>query len=232
MILRPALLSAVLLAATLLTSCGSYTDVYDTWANPTYVGHKWNKLVVVAMAKDPLNKVKVESEVAKALKAKGIDAVSVSTILSIESYDANSDGVIDDPNAIAKLVQKIKSEGVDGAIMITLKGVDKKETYVPPTATTVPAGGYYGGYYGGAGGYPYYNHYYTSYQTVYSPGYTTTSTSIVLETKLFDLKDEKSDACWIGRSSTAEPSSVTDLANTYSYAIVAKMSSDGVLNKK
>ncbi len=232
MIMRSTLLSAFLLASVLLTSCGSYTDVYDTWANPNYVGHKWNKLVVVAMAKDPLNKVKVESEVVKALKGKGIDAVAISTIVSIESYDANSDGVIDDPNAISKLVQKIKSDGVDGAIMISLKGIDKKETYVPPTATTVPAGGYYGGYYGGAGGYPYYNHYYTSYQTVYSPGYTTTSTSIVLETKLFDLTDEKAEACWIGRSSTAEPSSVTDLAQTFSSAVVYKMSSDGVLNKK
>ncbi|MBS1560587.1 MAG: hypothetical protein JSS89_03185 [Bacteroidetes bacterium] len=231
MIMRSTLLSAFLLASVLLASCGSYTDVYDTWANPNYVGHKWNKLVVVAMAKDPLNKVKVESEVVKALKGKGIDAVSISTIVSIESYDANSDGVIDDPNAISKLVQKIKSDGVDGAIMITLKGIDKKETYNPPTATTVPVGGYYGGYYG-AGGYPYYNHYYASYQTVYTPGSTTTTTSIVLETKLYDLTDEKADACWIGRSSTTDPTSVTDLAQTFSSALVYKMSSDGVLNKK
>jgi len=229
MILRPSLLSAFLLTSVILSSCGPYTDVYDTWANPAYVGHKWSKLVVVAMSKDELNKVKVESEVVKALKEKGIEAVAISTILSIESYDANSDGVIDDPNAISKLIQKIRMDGVDGAIMITLKGIDKKESYVPPTATTVPAGGYYGGYYGGAGGYPYYNHYYTSYQTVYSPGYTTTSTSIVLETKLFDLTDEKTDACWIGRSSTAEPSSITDLAQTFSAAVVGKMASDGIL---
>lgn len=227
--MRPIVLSALVLTSLFVGSCGSYTEVYDSIANPAYVGHTWKKLVVVAMAKDPLSKAKVESEVVSSLKSAGIDAEAMSSTFSIETYDANNDGKIDDPNAIATLVQKIKAGGVDGAVMISLKGIDKKETYVPPSQTTVAVGGnpYYGGYYGY--GSPYYNHYYTSYQTVYNPGYTTTTTSIILETKLFDLNDEKAEYCWFGRSSTTDPSSVTDFAKSFAPALVTKMKQDGVL---
>lgn len=128
--------------------------------------------------------------------------------------------------------QKLKileDENFDGVISMRLVSKEKETTYVPGTYT----GMYYGGFdgmYAGMYGYGFGNWYGMYSPNFYDPGYYQETTSYMVETNVFSLKQNK--LIWTG---TTESQYVTDLGQTVNaimQAVVKEMKKDGSLASK
>lgn len=92
-----------------------------------------------------------------------------------------------DRGDVERVRQVLERNGIDGAVTVSLVGVDEKQTYVPGNVSY--AGGFYG-YYGMRG-------------AVYDPGYVRTDKYAVVETNLYDVRSGK--LLWSGTSKTLNP---------------------------
>src|SRR5450759_440912 len=110
----------LILIAMLLTACAT-TQLNAVWKNPGYQTRP-AKIMVIGVARNPINRRLFEDEFVQQLKARGTEAIASYTVLSDEQQD--------DHEAIAA---KVKELGAD-AILIT-RLVSKKivQTYVPAT---------------------------------------------------------------------------------------------------
>jgi hypothetical protein len=128
--------------------------------------------------------------------------------------------------------QKLKilqDENFDGVITLRLVSKEKETTYVPGTYT----GMYYGGFdgmYTGIYGYGFGNWYGMYSPNFYDPGYYQETTSYMVETNVFSLKENK--LIWTG---TTKSDYVTDLGQTVDaimQTVVQEMRKDGSLPLK
>ena len=85
------------------------------------------------------------------------------------------------------LDDKVNASGSDTILMTRLIDIRKDTQYIPPDYVYAPPSYYYGGWHG------YYNRAY-----MVSPGYTVEYETAVLETNLYDLKNDK--LIWSARS--------------------------------
>jgi hypothetical protein len=158
----------LILVAFLFTSCGSSVTM-STWTNPKEK-EKIGNVVVWAMFDKLEYQKPVEQYSTAWLNNKGFKAMeSLNFIAPGKKYE------------LTELEKKFDSLGVDGILVITYKGTDKSETYVPPTTTVYPD--YYYNYYN------YYNWGYPMYgagaNVVTTGGYWATTSTVNLHANLF-----------------------------------------------
>lgn len=171
----------ILLAFTFifLQSCSS-TKVLDSWkAEPSVVElFKKKHVLVMARTADDAARYAFESEIADALRKRGINAT--------ESYNKAPKLHLEKEmteERLEFLKSLMDSEGLNAVVLTVIK--DKKQTVRTTSSgiyTGLSYGAYYPGYYGGF--YDYYSHPY-AYGPYYSSfgGYIPTSTSTRVETK-------------------------------------------------
>jgi hypothetical protein len=205
------LILAVLIAASafLLSSCGAPVTL-TSWKNPE------NKAQISKVAVMPLfEKIEFmkpfEQSMVAVFTGKGLKSVgSLSFLNPTIKYP------------IDEIKHRCDSLGVDAILIFTYQGMDKTESYVPPT--TYYTGGYggYGGYWGGGywGGYAggYYGGYYGG-GVATTGGYWTSSTTLNLTAKLY-VKGSK-DALWTGELTVTDPEYVDAVATTMAQDIFA-----------
>ena len=153
----------------LLYGCAP-TILKTVWVDEAYQGEQLKKVFVMGVSQKATVKRYFEDEFARALKARGTDAItSYATIPQEKMTDKDF------------ITAKIKELGADSVLVTTL--VDKKtmDTYYPPEVR------YSGPYYRG-GWYGYYSRNYSYYAT---PGYVVREPVFVLETNVYDVKAEK-----------------------------------------
>jgi hypothetical protein len=151
-----------MLIAVLITACAT-TKLTSAWKDPSYQGQP-RKIMVIGVAKKPVNRRIFEDEFVRRLKTRGTDAVA--------SYTLMPDEMQNDRTVIAA---KMKEQNDDAVLISRLASKKTVHTYVPGTASYPPS--YYGNwrdYYG-----------YGS-QAVYTPGYTAEDEYAIMETNLFD----------------------------------------------
>ena len=188
--------------AFLLTSCGAAVTL-TTWKNPESKAQVSKVAVMPLFEKIEFMKPFEQSMVA-VFNSKGLKSVGSLTFLNPS---------IKYP--IDEIKHRCDSLGVDAILIFTYQGMDKTESYIPPT--TYYTGGYggYGGYWGGGywGGYSggYYGGYYGGGVTT-TGGYWTSSTTIKLTSKLY-VKGSK-DALWTGEITVTDPEYVDQVAHT------------------
>jgi len=124
-----------------------------------------------------------------------------------------------------KVRAALVKNGYDGVLVSRLVAVDKSQTYVPPQTNFVPAGPYMGArpYYGNFGGY--YGQGYGTVQT--SPGYTVENTTVVVETILYKLPEDK--PVWTGTTRTLDPSSRPEMIQAITQLVEAEMQKKGLI---
>jgi hypothetical protein len=115
---------------------------------------------------------------------------------------------------VDRLRQVLERNGIDGAVAVSLVGVDEKQTYVPGTPRPYARRGFYG-YYGAMGG------------VAYDPGYVRTDTYLVVETSLYDVAAGK--LLWTGVSRTLNPSETDALIEGIVKAAREELRSQGLL---
>ncbi|WP_026729457.1 hypothetical protein [Flavobacterium denitrificans] len=206
----------MLTAVLSLSGCGSNTSIVNSWRDPdvTVTQEQFKKVLVVALVKDEASRRITENRIAS------------SNPIFKTSYQYL--------NATSQLTQEqklkiLQDENFDGVVTMRLVSKEKEVNYVPGSYT----GMYYGGFdgmYSGVYGYGFGNWYGMYSPYFYDPGYYQETTSYMVETNIFSLKQNK--LIWTG---TTESQYVTDLGQTVDaimQAVVKEMRKDGSLPPK
>jgi len=212
--------SAVALFATILLISCSSTKLLSSWKTDVPEGTTNKVLVFSLIGKKAANlefQDSFEDAVVKHLKSVGVDAYS--------AYDVFG------PNALKQgdkeyLAKKIREDKYTGILLLTYLDKDQQDEYVPPTTTTyaVPTGPvYYDPWF-----HPYFNCYNYYYDQVTTPGYWTTTTTYILEARLFNAMDEK-DAVYVGTTSTKDPSDAQTAAKEFANTIISDMKTKAII---
>jgi hypothetical protein len=188
-------LAAVLLFA---SACAS-TTLAQVYKVPE-AGPKPTKVLVVAVLPQETSRRIMETELAKRLRNRGLQA-ELSTTLA-------PDGKTLDRAAVEELVRR---EGFDAVVVSRYAGTQESTQYVSPSYSM----GFYG-YYGMA------------YSAAYSPGYVVENQTVQVETLLYRTEGE-GKLIWGAVSETFNPSNpqaaIQDVAN----AVTERMASDKVI---
>ncbi|HEY4698178.1 MAG: hypothetical protein A3J49_20185 [Gallionellales bacterium RIFCSPHIGHO2_02_FULL_57_16] len=195
----------LILAAMLVTACAT-TQLNSVWKDPSYQTRP-ARVMVIGVAKKPLKRRLFEDEFVVQLKAHGTEAIASYTVLPDKKQD---DQVV--------IAAKVKELGAD-TVLIT-RQVSKKtvKTYVPGTVYYPPP--YYGtwpDYYG------------YGYRYMYSPGYIAEDEYAVIETNLYETRNDK--LVWAASSETVMSDSNQSLIKTYVGVMVNAMAGHGLLGK-
>jgi hypothetical protein len=205
------------ITALVFASCGTNTTIVNSWRDPkiTVAQENFKKVLVVALLKDEASRRVTENRIA------------ASNPIFKTSYE-----YLNETTKNLTQEEKLKilhDEGFDGVITLRLVSKEKETTYVPGSYT----GMYYGGFdgpYSGIYGYGFGNWYGMYSPYFYDPGYYQETTSYMVETNVFSLKENK--LIWTG---TTKSDYVTDLGQTVDaimQTVVEEMRKDGSLPPK
>jgi hypothetical protein len=195
----------LMLIVMLVTACAS-TQITSVWKDPIYQARP-TKIMVVGVAKNPLNRRLFEDEFVQQLKSRGTDAIASYTVLRDEQQG--------DQVAIANKVAELGADTVLVTMMVSKKIV---HVYFPGTPYYPPP--YYGtwpSYYG------------YGYRYMYSPGYISEDEYAVMETNLYEAKSDK--LVWAASSETGIIGSDQNLIQSYIGIMVNSMAGNGLLTK-
>lgn len=198
-------MAGLALIAILASGCSS-TQVKSIWKDPSYVGHQ-QRIMVIAVAKEPITRRIVEDEFVLQLKIKGTDAIA--------SYATLPDKSQDDQEAIAKMVEELRADTVLISRMVSKRSV---RVYYPSTVTHRPH--YYGTW-------PEY--YRRGYEMVNTPGYTTKYDYALMETNLYDARNN--NLIWAATTETGVNNFNQPLIKPYIGTILNIMVGYGLLRE-
>ena len=167
----------------IILSCGTSTKITAHWGDKQYEKGKIKKVLVLGITKREAVRRIFEEDMVKKLDFYGVEGTASSDIFPMsEKLDTTAFRL------------HFKNEGFDAVITSQLVSADKEQRY-EPGYTYAPYGGFHG-YYGSA------------YNYMYSPGYTYTTTTLKVETNLYDTRTEK--MIWTALSETFQPSDEVD----------------------
>ena len=174
---RPILAAAII---TLLLAACAQTSVVDNWKTDKPVNNKPDKVAVIVVLPDGLIRKAVEIDIAKILLAKGTPAVPAS---NIPGLSGGIRGEIDPDVA----VELLKSQNVDGVVVLFYSGGGKSEGYIRSD--------YWAEYLGSGMGYSWGRPYFTGFTDVYTirqgPGWADYKTSAYVESSYYDIETEE-----------------------------------------
>jgi len=196
---------AVLILA--MMGCAS-TTLVQSWQEPTFNDKPLEKILVLGVFENDLNRRLYEDAVVNALaKENRVGITGYSLMPNFSDYDEKED-----------IRAAVGKAGADGVMLATLVGVETEEKYMPPTVTYQPTMGFSHGFY---------DYYAVSYDRVVDPGYTVTNTIVKLEITVFSVKTEQ--MIWAGATRSFNPKSEAKLVKETAELITKDMKKDGLL---
>ncbi len=193
------------LIAMLLSACAS-TELNAVWKDPTYKARP-AKIMVVGVARNPLNRRIFEDEFVAQLKARGTEAIASYTVLP-DQQESNREAI----------AAKVKDLGADSILITRLVSKKIIQTYVPGTRYYPPP--LYGSW-------P--NYYGYGYRYMHTPDYIFEDEYAVMETNLYEAKSDK--LVWAASYETGILGSDTSLIQGYVGIMVRNMIGQGLLGK-
>jgi len=189
-----------------ITSCSRTTMDY-VWKDPSYQGGKFNKVLIIGVAKNQANRILFENQFVAELKIYGTDAVSSYTIIpSAEKLDK------------ATVESKINLLEVDAVLVTKLMSIEQKKTYsrvVNPSQTQprLQRGGWV--------------EYSTDYEIAKDRGSYYRYEVLGLETKIYDTQTDK--LIWSGWADTVLEDSVEVAIESLIKAITKSLSDNQLI---
>ena len=193
-------LAAAFLVAALALGCSS-TKINEVFVDSHFKGGPFKKLMVIGLGASEGGRVQFENAVCDKLAAQGILGVGSNSVIAA-SADVTRDAV----RAWAQ------TDGYDAVLVTRLVDVKKDTTYKPPTYND------FYGYWGSYGGF------------VTSPGYVLETTTLVIETTLFDVASAK--PVYSAVSKSFQPSSRNEVINELVPLVVNDLTKRGLLPPK
>ncbi len=176
----------------LIFSC-SGTEITRNPVDEAYRGKPMSDILVIAITGNEHSRRSFEKKFVAQLKSVGVDAIS-----SEEAIPMPPDLELK-KEAILAAVSQYENDAV---IITHLIGKEEKDVYTR-------GGSAHGGFFG---------FYRSRYSSAHDPGYSSTSTTVRLETNLYDVKTEK--LIWSGRSKTWSKGSKNQIINDVIKAVI------------
>lgn len=192
-----------MLIAMLIPACAT-TKLTSVWKDQKYLGQP-SKIMVIGVAKKPVNKRILEDEFVRQLKARGTDAVASYTVMPDEKQGDQ-----------AVIAAKMKEQGADAVLISRMVSKKTVHTYIPGSVYYPPP--YYGKWR------DYYGH---GYQAVYTPGYLAEDEYALMETNLYDAGTD--ELIWSASSETEIWGSHQDQIISYIGVMVKTMADQKLL---
>ncbi len=195
----------LILAAMLVAAC-STTLLNAVWKDPSYQMRP-QKIMVIGMAKKAVNRRIFEDEFVRQLRAHGTDSVASYTVLP-DSQQGNH----------AAIAAKVAELGADTVLITRLVSTKTVQVYVPGTFNYPPP--YYGAW-------PDYYSY--GYRTMYTPGYMAEDEYAVIESNLYEARNDK--LVWAASSESAMRGSDQNQIKSYIGVMVKAMIGNRLLGR-
>lgn len=192
-----------------LMSCAS-TMKY-TWTNEGYQGRAYEKILVIGEASSKQGRMNAENAIVTALMKEGITATSSLSVfpLSEKTNDLSED----------EIENKILAGGYDGVLISSLVDAKTRDVREGGGTYSQPVSHRYG------------RRIHTVYVHMQEPEYYRQENTYVLETQLFDTKDQatKKNVVWSGQSELTDPSSTESAVKSYSKKLVKTLIDSGTI---
>jgi hypothetical protein len=190
--------------AFLIISCGG-TEITQTKVDEAYKGKPVSDILVIAITGNEHNRRSFEKKFVAQLKSVGVDAISSEKAIPMPP----------DLELKKETILAAVSQYENDAVIIThLIGKEEKDVYTR-------GGSAHGGYYG---------FYRSRYSYAHDPGYSSTSTTVRLETNLYDVKTEK--LIWSGKSETWSKGSKDQIINDVIKAVISDLQKNKLIAPK
>lgn len=197
--------ASLLLFIALLSACATTTPT-AVWKDPSYHSRPV-KVMVIGVAKNPLNRRLFEDEFVVQLKARGTEAIASYTVLPDQQQD--------DQKAVAS---KVRELGADSVLISRLVSKKTVRVYVPGTVYYPP---------------PYYNtwpdYYGYGHRYLYTPGYVAEDEYAIIETNLYEAGNDR--LVWAASAETGLNGSDVKLIKSYIGTMVDRMAENGLLGE-
>jgi len=201
----------LLIGAVILGGCAS--TLSSTWTKSDYQGRKYDKILVLVESNSLQSRINSENIIVDQLIKEGINAAN-----SLEVFPVGTD-----VNSLSEedIEKRILDGGYDGVLISLLATSNTRDvregggTYAQPVTVR------YG------------RRIRTGYVHVQEPEYYRQQTTFVLETQLYDTKDQanKQSVVWSGQSEVIDPSSVDSAVKSHAKALVNSLLSSGIIQK-
>jgi hypothetical protein len=168
-------------------SCaGGGTELTKKQKDKTYSGKTVSDILVIVIADQEKTRRNFEQKFVVRLKDAGVDAVSSAEVISMPS---------DLKLKKAEILKAVEQYGNDAVMITHLAGLEDKEVHnrINP------------------GAHGYHTYYDLIHSYVHDPGYSTTRTTVRLETNLYDVATEK--LIWSGQTKSWNVKSESDVIN-------------------
>ena len=209
------LIPILVLCSIILSGCS--TSYLKTSTNVSQTKKSYDKIVVIARAKDKTTRITFENQLANDLSAMGVNASTSIEVINTNSLDKKLS-----EKELEMLVNSLKSNGYDGVIVTNLIDVSQYTDITPGGVGTT----YYPARYGRFG--RYYRYYPVSY---WEADQVEVGVEYTLESCLYDLRDEQGDNLqWIGRFQIKNPSNLIKTINKYSEELTAALIEQSISN--
>ncbi len=203
----PALLILLLLFALLLEGCSS-TKITQSWTAPDAPQQRAQKILLVAVIKDPVTRRFFEQHFSAEAKKNGVDIIS--------SYELSPNATeLDEKQEVLDLLKKTQ---VDGVLVAQLQGVHKEYKHIPSRLDWYPDG--YSSLY-------FYEYFYQSYRAIYRPGYVGSDNFFNMQLRYFSTANEK--LLWAGNTQTKNPRSVVGTIEHIADETIDELKGAGIL---
>lgn len=201
--------------AVVLSGCG--TSYLKESTNVSQAKRSYDKILVVARAKDKIARFKFEDQVVADLAAQGVNAASSKDVIKTESFDKEVN-----EQDIENLRSKLVSEGYSGVVITNLINTEEYQDVISGGSSV----GYYPVRYGRFG--RYYGAYPVSY---WEPDQVKVGVEYTLESCLYDITvDQKDNLQWVGRFKVRDPSSLVKTIEKYSGELTSALLEQSIAN--
>lgn len=180
-------------ASIMLTNGCSSIQLYNMWHDPTYNAGPLDKVLIVAMRRDPLNRRMWEDAFVSAMA----EQHAKTTVIS--SYQLFPDEL---PDTLS-IREKVKQESFDGILIVSRITLDTLQKYVPGYTTYEPVSVYS----------PWWGFYDTYWEAVYHPEHTEAEKEVTVRTDLL-LVQENGKLVWSVTSQAIDPASPAQFRNS------------------
>ena len=202
---------AVIAVILLLSACNKSTKVMSEWDAGRDNIDKRERVAVVAMMPEALQRLTIEQEIVRVMRKSGRNALVSSDIPGLSGRLARETA---EP--------ALRAASVDAIVVVFITSGGKGERLERADYYAVQVGS---GFYGG--GYGWFNPVYTNVYTVREgSGFYDQENFVYVETTYFDIIDDRAKWSMITRSKDLE---YNDTANSVAKKIVSKMKSTGTL---
>ena len=210
----------------LIVGCSPATKILASWNRTDTEPKKYKKLGVVVLSPKISNRAIVESALAMKFRSKGVKAIATFDIFPLAGKIDKVREKMDEETIQEKVRQQVARHELDALFILALMDKQQETHYVEGSSFSIggPMYGYpnYPVY-----GYPYYGYYSYAYTSIYSPGYYETTTTLFVESNLYDVASE--NLMWSAQTETKNPTDIEKEAENFADLIVNQILTDEAL---